>query len=353
MSRITIAVDAMGGDHAPEEVVKGAIWAIQEADDIEVILVGQEGLIRPLIENTTGLSLEIVNASQVIEMSDAPAEAIRSKKDSSIKVAMELVKGGKAQGVFSAGNSGATLATAMFTLGRLKGVERPALAGIIPTLKGHAVVIDVGGMVDCKPSHLLQFAVMGHVFAKYILNIPEPKVALLNIGEEPTKGNEVVKKTHALLQKSFLNFVGNVEGKDILPHKADVIICDGFVGNVALKLGEGVIESLVELIRKEVKQSIMAKLGLFLVKNQLRAVFQRLDYSEYGGAPLLGVNGTVIVGHGRSEAKAVKNGIKMAANFVKQDVNAHLAKGLKEHEELIMGSSWRKITEKIKEVVGQ
>ncbi len=349
MDRIVIAVDAMGGDHAPGEIIKGALAAVQEAE-IKVLLVGKEEVISPFLKETSSLPVEVVNALQVVKMSDPPTDAIRAKKDSSIKVAVELVKQGRAQGVFSAGNSGATLAAAMFTLGRLKGVDRPALAGIIPTVKGHAVIIDVGGMVDCRPLHLVQFAVMGHVFAKYILNIPHPKVGLLNIGEEPAKGNETVKKAYSFLQKSPLNFVGNVEGKDVLYHKADVIVCDGFVGNVALKLGEGVVEGLVTLIKQEIKNSILGKLGLFLGKNVLKNVFQRLDYSEYGGAPLLGVNGTVIVGHGRSQAKAVKNGIKMAARFVKQEVNVHLAKGLKEHEDLI-GGGWRKLTEKLKEVV--
>ncbi|MDL1970116.1 MAG: phosphate acyltransferase PlsX [Candidatus Desulfofervidaceae bacterium] len=351
MSKIVIAVDAMGGDYAPQEIIKGAVEAVQEAD-IELILVGQEERIKPLLnKEKSNLPLQVYNASQVVEMGEPPAEAIRSKKDASIKVALELVKKGVAQGVFSAGNSGATLAMAMFTLGRLKGVNRPALAGLIPTLKGYVVFIDVGGMVDCRPYHLVQFAVMGHVFAKYILGLPEPKVGLLNIGEEPTKGNELVKQTYTFLEKSPLNFIGNVEGKDILHHKADVVVCDGFVGNVALKLGEGVVESLITLVKKEVKKSLGAKLGPILVKNLLKNVFQILDYSEYGGAPLLGVNGTVIIGHGRSQAKAVKNGIKMAANFVKQDVNTHLEKGLQEHEALIPGKRWRKLAEKLKEVV--
>ena len=337
--RIIIAVDAMGGDYAPEEIVKGAIQAVQEMR-MEVILVGKREEITPILKkeaNTENFPIRVCHAPQVVDMAESPSEVLRQKKDTSIKIALELVKKGEAHGVFSAGNSGATLALAMFILGRLKGVKRPALAGIIPTPEGYTIMIDVGGVVDCRAYHLVQFAIMGHVFAKYILNISNPRVGLLNIGEEPLKGNELVKETYTFLEKSPLNFVGNIEGKDILWHKADVVVCDGFVGNVALKLGEGVVESLLTLVRQEVKRSFVSKVGLILAKRLLKRVFKKLDYSEYGGAPLLGINGTVIIGHGRSEAKAIKNGIKMAATFVKKNINAHLEKGLKEHETFMPG----------------
>ncbi|HDD35515.1 MAG TPA: phosphate acyltransferase PlsX [Candidatus Desulfofervidus auxilii] len=350
---MVIAVDAMGGDYAPREIVKGAIEALREVD-IEIAFIGRQEEISSILKeegDTKKLPIRICHASQVVDMGESPSEVIRQKKDSSIRVALELVKQKKAHGVFSAGNSGATLALAMFILGRLKGVKRPAFAGIIPTPKGYTVMIDVGGVVDCRAYHLVQFAVMGHVFAKYILEISNPRVGLLSIGEESSKGNELIKKTYEYLEKSPLNFVGNIEGKDILWHKADVIVCDGFVGNVALKVGEGVVETLFTLVKKEAKESIISKIGLILAKKWLKRVFNKLDYSEYGGAPLLGINGTVIIGHGRSKAKAVKNGIKMAASFVEKDINTLLQKGLKEHETFMPGKSWRRLGERLKEVI--
>jgi len=352
MESVTVAVDAMGGDYAPEEIIKGALRTIQETQ-LNIILTGNENKIKKILEkeNKGSLPIQICHASQAIGMTDSPFEVLRHKKDTSLKVALELVKKGEAQAVFTAGNSGAALALAMFTLGRLKGVDRPALAGIIPTLEGRIVLIDVGGVVNCHAYHLVQFAVMGHVFAKYILDIPEPRVGLLNIGEEPLKGNDLVKETYNFLKKSPLKFIGNIEGKDILHNKADVVVCDGFVGNIALKLGEGVVEDLVTSIRKEAQKSPLAQIGLILIKRSLKRVFEKLDYSEHGGAPLLGINGTVIIGHGRSQAKAVKNGIKMAATFVKQDINTHLEKGLTEHRESMPTKYWRKLTERLKEVV--
>ncbi len=353
MSRSIIAVDVMGGDYAPEEVVKGAIEAAK-AFDVKIILVGRQDCIEGILKKhpIDDLPIEIHHAPEVVTMNDAPFEAIRRKKNSSIKVALELAKSGKAHAVYSAGNSSVTLATAMFVLGRLPQVERPALAGIIPTLNGRFVLIDVGGIVDCRPSHLVQFAIMGHVFAKYILNIENPRLGILNIGQETVKGNDLVKKTFSFLEKRPLNFIGNVEGGDVLHGKADVVICDGFVGNVALKIGEGMAEAFLTLIRQEIQKSLLARIGVILVKRSLRNVFKRWDYSEHGGAPLLGVNGIVIIGHGRSKAKAIKNGIRMADQFVTQKINLHLEKGLKEYEApMLVGRRWYRWAEKIKEIV--
>lgn len=352
MKGSTVAVDVMGGDHAPEEVVKGAIQAAQ-AFDVEVILVGKQDYIEKILEKypTDNLSIKVHHASQVVGMADTSLEAIRRKKDSSIKVALELVKSGEAHAVYSAGNSSITLATAMFVLGRLPQVQRPALAGIIPTLNGRFVLIDVGGIVDCHPFHLVQFAIMGHVFAKHILNIENPRLGTLNIGKETIKGNDLVKKTFTFLQKRPLNFIGNVEGGDILQGKADVVICDGFVGNVALKIGEGMAEAFLTMIKEEAKKSLLARVGVTLVKRSLKNVFKRWDYSEHGGAPLLGVNGIVIVGHGRSKAKAVKNGIRMADKFVAQKINLHLERGLREYEVPMLEKRWHRLAEKIKEIV--
>jgi glycerol-3-phosphate acyltransferase PlsX len=352
MKESTVAVDVMGGDYAPEEVVKGAIEATQ-AFDVKVILVGKQDCIEKILKKypISDLPIQVHHASEVVNMNDVSLEAIRRKKDSSIKVALNLVKSGKAHAVYSAGNSSITLAAAMFILGRLPQVERPALAGIIPTLNGRIVLIDVGGIVDCHPFHLVQFAIMGHVFAKYILNTENPRLGILNIGEETIKGNDLVKKTFTFLQKRPLNFIGNIEGGNVLQGKADVVICDGFVGNVALKFGEGMAEAFLTLIKQEVKKSFLARIGVILVKRSLKNVFKRWDYSEHGGAPLLGVNGIVIVGHGCSKAKAIKNGIRMADQFITQKINLHLEKGLKEYEAPMLGKRWYKLAEKIKEIV--
>jgi glycerol-3-phosphate acyltransferase PlsX len=352
MGNVSIAVDAMGGDYAPKEIIKGALKATQETK-VNIILVGKKDEIERLLkEEAKGyLPVRVYHAPETVSMAESPFEALRNKKNTSIQLALELVKKGEAQAVFSAGNSGVILALAVLTLGRIRGVDRPALAGLIPTLKGKIVLIDVGAVVDCRSYHLVQFAVMGWVFAKYALSIPQPKVGLLNIGEEPLKGNDLVKETYSFLQKSPLNFIGNIEGEDILHHKADVVVCDGFVGNTTLKIGEGVVENLLTLLKLEGQKSPLAKMGLLLIKKELKQVIKRLDFSEYGGAPLLGINGTVIIGHGRSHAQAVKNGIKMGVTFVKQEVNAYLERGLKEYEEFMPSRYWRKFRERLKEVV--
>lgn len=331
----TIAVDAMGGDHAPAVVIEGAIQAIKERP-LSIILVGREEQVKQKIESLGG-SLQqftIQNASEIVSMDESPSEALKKKKDSSIRVAFELVKQGKADGAISAGNSGAILATATFVLGRLQGVERPAIAWVIPTLKMPTVMIDVGANVDCKPSHLFQFGIMGAVFAEGILGISRPIVGLMSIGEEDVKGNQLVKKVHKTFSQSSLNFLGNVEGRDVFKGDVNVIVCDGFVGNICLKLSEGLAEAITLMLKSEIEKTFWAKVGYLLARNAFSRFKKKVDYAEYGGAPLLGTNGIGIIAHGRSSPKAIKNAILMADELVKQKLNAHLISRLKDHEEL-------------------
>ncbi len=321
-----IAVDAMGGDYAPQAVVAGAVQAAQEYS-VGVILVGIEQSIEAELKKhsaAASLPIEIQNASQVVDMLDSPATVFRRKKDSSIRVANDLVKKGEAIGVISAGHTGAAMATSLFVLGPLEGVERPAIATIMPTVTGSCVVLDVGANVDCKPNHLLQFAIMGEVFAKHLLRNPNPKVGLLSIGEEATKGNELTKEAFKLLTETCLNFIGNVEGRDVMSGKADVVVCDGFIGNVVLKTSEAVAEAIGTLLRNNIGSSFVRKAGYLLMRPAFEALKHRLDYAEYGGAPLLGINGISIISHGRSSDRAIKNAIRVAAEFARSDVNRHI-----------------------------
>lgn len=328
-----VAVDAMGGDHGPAVVVEGAVQAARE-HGIEVVLVGQETVLSGLVNQyrADSLPISIRHASQVVEMDESPADSLRRKKDSTIKVAFELVASGQADAVVSAGNSGATLATAMVTLGRINGV-RPAIATLIPTLKEPAIMIDVGANVDCKPIHLLQFGLMGSVFAQVRLHKESPRVGLLSIGEEDSKGNQQVKKAYDLLSASHLNFVGNVEGRDVFKGDVDVIVCDGFVGNICLKLSEGLAESLISMMKREMEISLAAKTGYLLARTALHRFKKRVDYAEYGGAPLLGVNGVVIICHGRSGAKAMKNAVCVAADMAQADIITKLKAALEVQED--------------------
>ncbi len=312
-----IVLDAMGGDYAPEVVVEGGVWAARELE-VEVILVGQEEAVRQELEkhDTSGLSLPIVHASQVIEMTDKPAQAVKAKKDSSMVVGMDLVKKGEAQAFVSAGNSGGVMVAALFRLGRMKGIQRPALSAILPALKEPICILDVGANTDCKPEYLLQFAIMGNVYMERVLGIEKPRVGIVSTGEEEGKGSQLVLEAYQLLKGSGLNFIGNVEGKDVLFGLAQVVVTDGFTGNVMVKLTEGAAGLLGEVIEEEIKRSPLTALGGLLAKPAFRRVKKRLDYSEYGGAPLLGVNGVVIVGHGRSNAKAIKNAVRMAKQTV-------------------------------------
>jgi len=329
-----IAVDAMGGDYGPQIVVPGAVEAAREG--VAVVLVGDEAQINDeLVKlDTTGLDITVVPASQVVEMNDKPADALRRKRDSSIQVACRLVKAGEADGVVSAGNSGATVACGMFVLGRIKGVLRPALAGIMPTEKNPVVLIDVGANVDSKPQHLFQFGLMADVLARFVLGTKDPSVGILSIGEEEGKGNAAVREAFDLLRESNLRFIGNVEGRDIFTGDVDVVVCDGFVGNVALKLSEGLAKSMSRILKLQLRSSWLSKLGTLLSIRAFRKFKKVVDYAEYGGAPLLGLKGTVIVAHGKSNELAVSNCIKMAATSVRNKTHEHLSKGLAEHQAL-------------------
>lgn len=315
-----LAVDAMGGDSGPEVVVQGAIEASSELG-IHVTLVGDEDIIRKTLgSHASSGFIKVHHCEEVVHMGEAPLKAVRKKKDSSIMVAFDLVKAGEVNAVVSAGNSGATLAAGVLTLGRLQGVERPGIAGIFPGQRGHVILIDVGANVDCRPAYLFQFGVMAHAFAGSCLGMVNPKIGLLSIGEEGSKGNEQVRLTRELFEKSPLNFVGNVEGRDIFTGDVEVIVCDGFVGNVALKLTEGMAEAMTKLLKAELMRSLAGKAAFLLGRQSLDNFKMKLDYEEYGGAPLLGINGVGIICHGGSSSRAIKNAIKLAAQYVNNRV---------------------------------
>ncbi len=320
-SSIRVAVDAMGGDHAPREVVQGCVAVAQQMPDVEITLVGDRQRIQADLRSTTlPPNLHVRHASQVIEMGESPVYAIRRKKDASIVVCAQMVQEGEADAFFSAGNSGAAMAVAALQIGRIPGIDRPAIAAAIPCKKGRFVLIDAGANVDCDASHLLEFAIMGSVYAEVILNIPNPTVGLLSNGEEEGKGNQVVKVAHKLLHQSGLPFVGNIEGKDVFEGKADVVVCDGFVGNVALKIGEGTASFMVSLIEAEVRRHPLLVVPLAMLRGVIRRLKQRTDYAEYGGAHLLGVRGVCVIGHGRSHASAIANGVRLTARSVRERV---------------------------------
>lgn len=330
---VRVALDAMGGDNAPSETVLGAIQAAREYG-IGVYLVGREEAIRAELakHDTTGLDLPIVHTDEVIEMDEHPANAVRRKKNASMTLALQLVRDRAALGAVSAGNSGAMMAASLFTLKRIPGVERPALGGVFPTKDAVCLVIDIGANTDCKPEYLQQFALMGSIYMQRIFHISSPRVGLLANGEEETKGNQQVIETHQLLRKNAptlgLNFIGNVEGRDIPSGGADVVVCDGFVGNVVLKLSEGLAETLLGLLRTQMTSTMVSKLAAAILRPGLRKLFKRLDYAEYGGVPLLGVNGSAIVSHGRSNAKAIKNALRVARQTAETGVATAIAEGL-------------------------
>lgn len=330
---VRVALDVMGGDHAPGETVLGAVQAAREYG-IGVYLVGREDAIRAELakHDTNGLDLPILHTDEVIEMDDHPANAVRRKKNASMLLALQQVRDGAALGAVSAGNSGAIMTAALFTLKRIPGIERPALGGIFPTKDSACLVIDIGANTDCKPEYLQQFALMGSIYMERIFHIPSPRIGLLANGEEETKGNQQVIETHQLLKVSAatlgLNFIGNVEGRDIPGGGADVVVCDGFVGNVVLKLSEGLAETLLGLIRTQMTSSLTSKLAAAVLRPGLRKVFKRLDYAEYGGVPLLGVNGSAIISHGRSNAKAIKNALRVARQTAETGVATAIAEGL-------------------------
>src|SRR3954462_8811671 len=330
-----IAVDAMGSDRAPKPEVEGAILACRH-HDVRVLLVGREAQIReelnreidkhPTVRN---LPIEIVHATEVISMGEKAATAVRSKRDSSMRVGLRLVREGQAAGFITAGNTGAAMATAKMVLGTLPGVDRPALAAVFPSAKGSAtILVDVGANVDCKPHNLEQFAVMGEMYSRSIFNIPRPRVGLLSVGEEESKGNDLTRDAYPLLKRLPINFVGNVEGRDLYNGNADVIVCDGFIGNVALKVSEGLVEAVRFLLKESLKSTISSQVGYLLSKKAFIDFKKRLDYAEYGGAPLLGLKGVCIVGHGSSNATAIKNAIHVAAQFADTKTNAKIEQEL-------------------------
>lgn len=321
---VRVALDAMGGDHAPDEIIKGAVEAVGLREDIKVFLVGKEELIREKLKaySYREPQIEVVNATEVIETAEPPVAAIRTKKDSSIVVGLKLVKDGAADAFVSAGSSGAVLVGGQLLVGRIKGVERPPLAPLIPTEKGVSLLIDCGANVDARPSHLVQFARMGSIYMKSVMGIENPRVAIVNIGAEEEKGNALVKETFPLLKAcEDLNFIGSIEAREIPYGQADVIVCEAFVGNVILKLYEGVGAVLIGKIKESMMSSLRSKLGALLVKPALKQTVKSFDASEYGGAPLLGLNGLVVKTHGSSKAKEVKNSIIQCVTFKEQQIN--------------------------------
>jgi glycerol-3-phosphate acyltransferase PlsX len=325
-----IIVDAMGGDYAPQVVIEGAVAAVKEYN-IEVVLVGDESRIKSLLKKAkyVGDRLLVHPAQEVIEMSEPAATSVRRKRDSSIVIGVNLVEEGQGDAFFSAGNTGAVVCAATLGLGLLPGVERPGIAIITPTIKGISLIIDVGANIDPKPLHLLQYGIMGSAYLQNIFNKPNPSVGLLNVGEEESKGTDFVKEIYELLSKSRLNFKGNVEGKALFSGVCDVIVCDGFVGNVALKVTEGTAEAIQIFLKQHLLQtSLLGKLGILFLRNTFIKFKKELDYAEYGGAPLLGVNGVVIIGHGRSNAKAIKNAIRVASEEVERQVNQKIIEAI-------------------------
>jgi glycerol-3-phosphate acyltransferase PlsX len=321
-----IAIDAMGGDHAPARPVDGALAAARHLG-LGVDLVGRADLIRAEIErhpDAATLDVRVIDAPDVIDMVESPARALRRKPGASIRVAAEHVAAGKASALFSAGHTGATVLAAHAAFGMLPGADRPALAPTVPTRLGSAVLLDAGATVECRPAHLLQFGSMGTVYAKVGLGVARPRVGLLSIGEEETKGNELTREAHQLLKASSLEFIGNVEARGIFAGDADVVVCDGFTGNVALKLSEGLVEMVEDLLGEELQSTFSSQVGYLLSRRAFRRFRKRVDYSEFGGAPLLGVAGLCIVGHGRSSVKAVRNAVAMASRMAGNDIVGRL-----------------------------
>ncbi len=322
-----IAVDAMGSDRAPKPEVEGAILAVREFD-VRVLLVGQQERLRAelaLHPAARKMPIEVVHASEVIAMEEKASKAVRAKRDTSMRVGLRLVRDGEAAGFVTAGNTGAAMALAKVVLGALPGVDRPALAGAFPTEQGHAaLLLDVGANVDSKPHNLAQFAIMGETYARVIFGVKKPRVGLLSIGEEEVKGNELTRETLPLLKQLPLHFVGNVEGRDLFGGSVDVIVCDGFTGNVALKISEGVGQMVRLMLRQSLESTIASKVGYLLSRRAFEDFRRRLDHAEYGGAPLLGVKGACIITHGSSNNNAIKNAIRVAAEFVSGGVNARI-----------------------------
>lgn len=331
--RIKIVLDAMGGDHAPDEIIKGAIDAVQQRDDIQVILTGKEDIIKEELAKYTynKEQITIVNTTEVIETAEPPVMAIRKKKDSSIVVGLKMVKEKKADAFVSAGSSGAILAGGQLLVGRVKGVERPPLAPLIPTEKGFSLLVDCGANVDARPSHLVQFAKMGSVYMKNVMGIENPRVAIVNIGAEEEKGNALVKETFPLLKAcKDIHFIGSIEAREIPHGQADVIVCEAFVGNVILKLYEGVGAVMLSMVKKGLMETLRSKIGALLIKPALKKTMKSFDASEYGGAPLLGLNGLVVKAHGSSKAKEISIAILQCVSFKEQKIDEQIREALQE-----------------------
>ncbi|MGI6114028.1 MAG: phosphate acyltransferase PlsX [Mahellales bacterium] len=316
-----VIVDAMGGDHAPEEIIKGCIDSQRDLG-IHIILVGREDVIeRELTRNGyTGNDISIIHASQVIEVTDQPVSAIKAKKDASMVVGLNLLRKGEGDAFISAGNTGALMAGALLRVGRIKGIDRPALAPTIPTEKGSLLLLDAGANTECRPNNLVQFGIMGSIYMDKVLGVPNPRIGLVNVGTEENKGNELVKKAYTGLSKTSINFVGNIEARDIPKGIVDVVVCDGFVGNIILKFMEGVALTLFDMLKTELSSGFKSKIGALLCKKAFKSFKRRMDYTEYGGAPLLGINGPVIKAHGSSNAKAIQNAINLAHTCDKNGV---------------------------------
>lgn len=328
---IDIALDAMGSDKAPEPEIRGAILACRSLS-VRVHLIGPESLLRPRLQQALShnmfgarLPIDIVHTDEYIAMDEKAAHAVRTKRNSTMRVGLKLVKEKRVAGFFTAGNTGAAMATAKMTLGALPGVDRPALAVVMPTLSGSpCILLDVGANVDCKPQNLEQFAVMGELYARSVLRVPRPRVGILSVGEEDSKGNDLTREASDLLKKLPINFIGNAEGRDLYSGNCDVIVCDGFVGNVALKTSEGLSRLVREMLKASLTQTVTAQVGALLSRRAFNAFRRRLDPSEYGGAPLLGVRGVTIIGHGSSNDRAIMNGIRVAAEFAQAGINERL-----------------------------
>ena len=333
---IKVAVDAMGGDNAPTEIVKGAVEAVLESPKVKVYLVGVEGLVRAELDKHSYPTdqIEVVPASEVIEMAESPVNAIRRKKDSSIVVAMNLVKSGECDAYVSAGSTGANLVGGQVLVGRIRGVERPPLAPVIPTATGVSLLVDCGANVDARPSHLVQFAKMGSIYMEHVMGIEKPRVAIVNIGAEEEKGNALVKETFPLLKEcTDINFIGSIEARDIPSGYADVIVCEAFVGNVILKLYEGVGGTLIKEVKKGMMTSLRSKIGALLVKPALKETLKRFQMDQYGGAPMLGLNGLVVKTHGSSKAIEIKNSILQCIAFTEQDINGKIRANIQSEKE--------------------
>jgi len=316
---IRIAVDGMGGDFAPQAIIEGAELAANEGI-AEVVLVGDESRMRPFLDNTRGL--EVVHTPVYVEMEESPSTALRKKKGSSINKAFELHKNGQVQAVVSAGNSGAAMAFATFTLGRITGVDRPAIAILHPNQSDRlSILLDGGGTVDCKPTHFAQFALMGDALARLVQGIDTPRVGILSNGAEETKGNELTRESHSLLKTLGINYIGYVEGGDVTSGRADVVVTDGFVGNIALKVSEGVAEFIFNYFKERIEKNVKYKIGYLLLKDIFKSLKKKSDYAETGGAPLLGVDGVCIICHGKSNGKAIRNAIVLAKRFVEKNLN--------------------------------